>query len=58
LKELHQKGIPTHAFVGSLLPMNPEVLARALLPYADSVLIDRMNYVSKTIALYRSEGLE
>jgi hypothetical protein len=34
------------------------VLARALLPYVDSVLIDRMNYVSKTRALYRSQGLE
>jgi DNA repair photolyase len=58
LKELRQQGIPTYAFVGPLLPMNPEVLARALLPYADSVLIDRMNYVSKTRALYHSQGLE
>ena len=58
LKELHEHGISTYAFVGPLLPMNPEALARALLPWVDSVLIDRMNYASKTRPLYRSHGLE
>jgi DNA repair photolyase len=58
LKELHEHGISTYAFVGPLLPMNPEVLARALLPCVDSVLIDRMNYASKTRPLFRSQGLE
>ena len=58
LKTLHENGISTYVFVGPLLPMNPDVLAKMVFPYVDRVLIDRMNYVSKTALLYRKAGLQ
>ena len=57
LKELHDRGISTYVFIGPLLPQNPESLAEKIGPHVDSVLIDRMNYESKTIGLYRRFGL-
>ena len=57
LKKLHELGIHTYAFIGPLLPQDPEVLAGKLRPYVDSVLIDRMNYLNKTIGLYRRHHL-
>lgn len=57
LKELHDRGISTYVFIGPLLPQNPEVLAGKIGPHVDSVLVDRMNYESKTIGLYRRFGL-
>ncbi len=58
LKKLHKAGINTYVFIGPLLPMNPESLAKQIDPYADSILIDNMNYVSKTEWLYRKNNLE
>jgi DNA repair photolyase len=58
LKKLHESTIPTYVFVGPTLPMNPEVLAELIHPYADSVLIDRMNYMSKTRNIYKQMKLE
>ena len=58
LKKLHEAGIPTYVFTGPLLPMDPERLAREIEPYADSVLIDRMNYSGKTEWLYKKYGIE
>jgi DNA repair photolyase len=58
LKTLHDNGIRTYAFIGPLLPMDPEALAAAVRPYADGILIDRMNYTSKTAAIYRSRKIE
>ena len=57
LKTLHANGIRTYVFIGPLLPMNPEALADKIHPFTDSVLIDRMNYRTKTIALYRKMKL-
>lgn len=57
LKELHEKGISTYVFIGPVLPMNPEKIIQAVSPYADSILIDRMNYPYKTAALYRKMQL-
>ena len=57
LKELHDRKIGTYAFIGPLLPQNPESLAEKIKPHADSVLIDRMNYPRKTIGLYRRHHL-
>jgi len=57
LKKLHNAGIPTYVFIGPLLPMNPESLAQQIRPHADSILIDRMNYLSKTEWLYKKNGL-
>ncbi len=58
LETLHRAGIRTYAFVGPVLPMDPEVLARRIRPYAHRILIDSMNYPSKTVSIYRSHGLD
>ena len=58
LKTLHENGVKTYAFIGPLLPMNPEALSEKINPYVDSVLIDRMNYISKTLRLYRRMNLK
>jgi len=52
LKELSENGIKTYAFIGPLLPLNPETLAEKIRPFIQSVLIDRMNYASKTRKIY------
>ena len=57
LKILCEKGIKTYAFIGPLLPMNPEALSEKIGPYIHSVLIDRMNYVSKTRKIYNFKEL-
>jgi len=57
LKEIHDQRISTYAFIGPLLPQNPEVLAGQIKPHVDSVLVDRMNYLNKTIGLYRRQHL-
>jgi DNA repair photolyase len=58
LKSLHEAGFATYAFIGPVLPMNPEVLARMIRPYVSRVLIDGMNYVSKTRAIYKKMNIE
>jgi DNA repair photolyase len=58
LKKLHMSGISTYVFIGPLLPMNPESLAGAVGPYADSILVDTMNYRAKTRNLYRQHKLD
>ncbi len=58
LKRLHENGINTYAFIGPILPMKPEALVARIKPYADSIIIDRMNYTSKTIRIYRQLKLE
>ncbi len=57
LKSLYNQGIKTYAFIGPMLPMNPEILSEKISPYLHSVLIDRMNYVSRTRAMYHDLGL-
>lgn len=44
LKELHEKGINTYVFIGPILPMNPDKLVSQIIPYANRILIDRLNY--------------
>jgi DNA repair photolyase len=58
LKVLHEKGIRTYVFVGPVLPMHPETLAKKIAPYAHRVMIDSMNYPSKTIGIYRAHRLD
>ena len=58
LKTLYEKGVDTYAFIGPLLPMNPEALSERINPYVQSVLIDRMNYVSKTLMIYKRMNLK
>ncbi len=57
IKTLHDNGIKTYAFIGPVLPMNPDVLIEKLSPNVDSVLIDRMNYTSRTRQIYRNMNL-
>lgn len=52
LKALHEKGIRTYAFIGPVLPMNPETVSEKIRPYVNRILIDRMNYTSKTQRIY------
>ncbi len=58
LKVLCQNGISTYVFIGPILPMNPAVLSKSIYSYADSILIDRMNYVSKSRRIYERMKLE
>ncbi len=58
LRRLHEAGIRTYVFIGPVLPMNPRVLAEQAGPYADSVIIDRMNYTERTRRLYRQYKIE
>ena len=57
IKTLHDNGIKTYAFIGPVLPMNPDALIEKLRPHVDSVIIDRMNYTSKTLQIYRNMNL-
>jgi DNA repair photolyase len=58
LAVLKANGLRTFAFVGPILPGNPEALAAALQGKADRVLIDRMNYVDTVAEFYRRHNLE
>ena len=57
LRELKAQGIRTYVFIGPMLPMDPERLGEMIRDHADSVLIDRMNYIAKTANIYRRHGL-
>lgn len=53
LRKLKEQGVKTYVFVGPMLPMNPEVLSEKIGRYADSILLSRMNYLSKTAHLFK-----
>lgn len=57
LKTLHDNRIKTYAFIGPVLPMNPESLSEKINPHVDSIIIDRMNYPSKTFTIYNRMNL-
>ena len=57
LKTLHDNRIKTYAFIGPVLPMNPETLSEKIRPHVDSIIIDRMNYTSKTLKIYQRMNL-
>lgn len=52
LEKIHSLGIKTFAFIGPLLPGNPEKLVEKLEGKADRVYIDRMNYISTIKGFY------
>jgi DNA repair photolyase len=58
LQALSTEGIQTYVFIGPILPMNPDRLADAVAPYAQQILIDRMNYSWKVKGIYKTHGLE
>jgi DNA repair photolyase len=57
LQALHEKGIRTYVFIGPVLPMHPDRLADRIRPYVHRVMIDPMNYPSKTRAVYQAHAL-
>ena len=58
LRTLHENNIKTYVFIGPALPMDPETLCKKIFPYVHHVLIDRMNYTSKTLNIYRQLKLQ
>lgn len=57
LRTLHEEGIRTYAFIGPMLPLNPEKICEMLAGNVDEVLVDRLNYSNKVKGLYRRSGL-
>ena len=58
LEKLHASGMRTFAFIGPLLPGDPEKLVADLAGLVDKVFIDRMNYLNQIKAFYRQLNLE
>ena len=57
LEKIRSKGIKTFAFIGPLLPGNPEELIERLEGKADKILIDKMNYLSTIRGFYHQQKL-
>lgn len=57
LRKLKEQGLRTYVFIGPMLPMNPENCADLIRTAADEVLISRMNYLSKTVHVFRKFGM-
>jgi DNA repair photolyase len=58
LETIHDAGVRTFAFIGPLLPGNPEELVNNLAGKVDYVYIDRMNYTGSIRKFYLHHGLE
>ncbi|MFC1798647.1 radical SAM protein [Thermodesulfobacteriota bacterium] len=58
LRKIHETGIKTFAFVGPILPGNPENLIKQLEGKADRIYLDRMNYLNQVKAYYLKHGFE
>jgi len=58
LKNLREENIGTYAFIGPMLPLDPEPLVTMLDGLVDEVLIDRLNYTNKVKSLYRKAKLD
>ncbi len=58
LRELRRAGLRTYAFVGPILPMDPERLVGMLSGAVDRVILDRMNYPWRVRDLYHTHGLD
>ncbi|MGQ9645441.1 MAG: radical SAM protein [Thermodesulfobacteriota bacterium] len=57
LKRLRQEDVETYAFIGPMLPLDPESMVTMLDGLVDEVLIDKMNYSNKVKSLYRKMKL-
>jgi DNA repair photolyase len=58
LRTLRGQGIPTYAFVGPMLPLDPRKIVTMLDGAVEEVLIDRMNYPNKVKAIYHRANLD
>lgn len=57
LRTLRREKIPTYAFIGPMLPLDPKRIVGLLDGLIDEVLIDRVNYSNKVKAIYRRSKL-
>ncbi len=57
LETLRQENVKTYAFIGPILPLDPEHLVK-MLEGIGEVLIDRMNYQNRVKGLYHQYGLD
>ena len=57
LEKIHSQGIRTFAFVGPLLPGNPERLIQKLEGKVNKVFIDKMNYLGSIRDFYLKHDL-
>jgi len=57
LAKIHSFGIKTFVFIGPLLPGNPERLIENLAEKADTIFIDKMNYLNSIKGFYHKFGL-
>ena len=57
LRTLRREKIPTYAFIGPMLPLDPKRMVGLLEGLIDEVLIDRVNYSNKVKAIYRRSKL-
>ncbi|HNW94397.1 MAG TPA: radical SAM protein [bacterium] len=57
LRQLHDAGISTWAFIGPILPLNPANLHAQLAPVVDSVMLSALNYYDQVNAYFRKVGL-
>ena len=58
MRKFTQKGIRTFAFVGPLLPGDPEKLVGLLEGKTDKIYIDKMNYLFTIRRFYQQHALE
>jgi DNA repair photolyase len=58
LAKLQRARIRTFAFIGPILPGNPDSLVERLEGTVDRILVDRMNYLPGVKGIYRRLGLE
>ena len=58
LRKVHEAGVETFAFIGPLLPGNPERLVKRLSGVTDKVYIDKMNYLPTIKAFYLQQGFK
>jgi DNA repair photolyase len=58
LRVLHQEKIQSFAFIGPILPLDPNRMVTMLEGLVDEVLIDKLNYSNKVKAIYRKANLE
>jgi DNA repair photolyase len=56
LQKLQEAGIETWAFIGPILPMDPEALYKMIAPRVSSVLISALNYRSLVSSVFRRRG--